>query len=146
MGCSPSVSSVHEIVRVRVLEWVAISSSGGSSDPEIEPKSVSPALQADSFPLSHQEAQLLMENSTQTRGKNRNVAVFYALPSFQEVPQSAKLGVQESRVDHGLVEGRSFVTGLPRLCPLPIRPKGQVRQLRKKKKIPHCEVSEALLR
>ena len=74
MGCSPSVSSVHEIVSVRVLEWVAISSSRGSSDPEIEPKSVSPALQADSFPLSHQEAQLLMENSTQTRGKDRNVA------------------------------------------------------------------------
>ena len=87
-----------------------------------------------------------MESSTQTRGKDKNVAVLYALPSFQEVPQSAKLGVQESRVGRGLVEGKSFVIGLPRLCPLPIRPKGQVRQLRRKKKIPHCEVSEALLR
>ena len=32
----------------RVLDWVAISSSGGSSDPGIEPGS--PALQADALP------------------------------------------------------------------------------------------------
>ena len=53
--------SVHEILQARILEWVAISSSRGSSDPEMEPISlVSPALagigrhwQADSLPLSH---------------------------------------------------------------------------------------------
>ena len=31
MDCSPSGSSVHEILQVRILEWVAISSSRGSS-------------------------------------------------------------------------------------------------------------------
>ena len=33
MGCSPPSSSVHEILQARVLEWVAISSSRGSSRP-----------------------------------------------------------------------------------------------------------------
>ena len=31
VGCSPPVSSVHGIFQARILEWVAISSSGGSS-------------------------------------------------------------------------------------------------------------------
>ena len=33
MGCSPPGSSVHGILKARVLEWVAISSSRGSSRP-----------------------------------------------------------------------------------------------------------------
>ena len=33
MNCSPSGSSVHGILRARILEWVAISSSRGSSWP-----------------------------------------------------------------------------------------------------------------
>ena len=33
MDCSPSGSSVHEILQARILEWVAISSSRGSSWP-----------------------------------------------------------------------------------------------------------------
>ena len=33
MDCSPPSSSVHEILQVRLLEWVAISSSRGSSWP-----------------------------------------------------------------------------------------------------------------
>ena len=38
-------SSVHGILQARILEWVAISFSKGSSDPGIEPKSpMSPAL------------------------------------------------------------------------------------------------------
>ena len=34
MGCSPPGSSVHGILQARILEWVAISSSRGSSRPE----------------------------------------------------------------------------------------------------------------
>ena len=34
MDCSPPVSSVHGIFQVRILEWVAISSSRGSSQPK----------------------------------------------------------------------------------------------------------------
>ena len=33
MGCSPPGCSVHGISQARILEWVAISSSGGSSQP-----------------------------------------------------------------------------------------------------------------
>ena len=42
MDCSPPGSSVHVISQARILEWVAVSSSRGSSDPWIEP--TSPAL------------------------------------------------------------------------------------------------------
>ena len=49
MGCSPSGSSVHEILQERILEWVAISFSRGSS-PQRRDWTRSPALQADSLP------------------------------------------------------------------------------------------------
>ena len=42
MDCSPPGSSVHGISPARILEWVAVSSSRGSSNPGIEPES--PAL------------------------------------------------------------------------------------------------------
>ena len=44
--------SVHEIFQARILEWVAISFSSGSSQPRNEPGS--PALQADSLPTELQ--------------------------------------------------------------------------------------------
>ena len=44
---SPLGSSVHGILQARILEWVAISFSRGSSRPRIEPRS--PALQADTL-------------------------------------------------------------------------------------------------
>ena len=52
MDCSPPGSSVHGILQARILEWVAIPFSRGSSpgdlpDPGIEPRSL--ALQADSL-------------------------------------------------------------------------------------------------
>ena len=40
MDCSPPDSSVHGILQVRILEWVAISLSRGTSDPGIEPRSL----------------------------------------------------------------------------------------------------------
>ena len=36
MDCSPPGSSVYGILQARIMEWVAISSSRDSSDPEIE--------------------------------------------------------------------------------------------------------------
>ena len=45
MGCSPPGSSVHGILQARILEWVAVPSSGDLPDPGIEPMSLmSPAL------------------------------------------------------------------------------------------------------
>ena len=51
MDCSPPGSSVHGSIQAGLLEWVAMPSSRGSSQPGIE--HWSPALQADSLRLSH---------------------------------------------------------------------------------------------
>ena len=45
--CDPMDYTVHGILQVRILEWVAFPFSRGSSDPAIKPKSA--ALQAGSF-------------------------------------------------------------------------------------------------
>ena len=53
MDCSPPVSSVHEILQARILEWVAMPSSGDLTDPGIEPLSLAfPAWQASSLPIN----------------------------------------------------------------------------------------------
>ena len=44
--CSPPVSSVHEILQARILEWVAISDSRGASQPRDQ-------IHSDSLPLHH---------------------------------------------------------------------------------------------
>ena len=55
MDCGPPGSSVHGILQARTLEWLPFPSPGDLSDSGIEP--VSPALQVDSLPLSHQRSQ-----------------------------------------------------------------------------------------
>ena len=49
--CSPPGSSIHGTLQARILEWVAMPSSRGSSQPRDQ--TAPPALQADSLPLSH---------------------------------------------------------------------------------------------
>ena len=56
MDCSPSGSSVQGILQAGILEWVAMISSKGSSQPR-DQTCVSPALQVDSLPLSHWRSQ-----------------------------------------------------------------------------------------
>ena len=51
MDCSSPGSSVYGILQARILEWVAISISRGSSNPEMESESP-----VNSLPLSHGEA------------------------------------------------------------------------------------------
>ena len=48
MDCSPPDSSVHGILQARTLEWVAMPSSRGSSQPRDQTRS--PSLLADSLP------------------------------------------------------------------------------------------------
>ena len=48
MDCSLPGSFVHRILQARILEWVAVPFSRGSSNPGMEPRS--PALQTDSLP------------------------------------------------------------------------------------------------
>ena len=47
MDCSPPGSSVHGIFQGRILEWIAISFSGGSSQPKV--RTQSSMLQVDSL-------------------------------------------------------------------------------------------------
>ena len=53
MDCSPPGFSVRGVLQARMVEWVAISSSRGSSDPGIEPESLaSPPLTGGLFTTS----------------------------------------------------------------------------------------------
>ena len=58
MDCSPPGSSAHGILQARILEWVAIPFSRGSSQPRVEPRS--PEFQADSL-LSEPPGKSLVE-------------------------------------------------------------------------------------
>ena len=52
--CSPPDSSVHRIFQARILEWVAISSSRESSQPELQHVSLaSPSLAGGFFTTAH---------------------------------------------------------------------------------------------
>ena len=48
MDCSSPGSSVHGILKARILEWIAVLFSRDLPNPGIKPRS--PALQADSLP------------------------------------------------------------------------------------------------
>ena len=70
MDYSPPSSSVHGILQARTLQWIAMLSSRGSSLPRdqtqvwIKPESpMFPALQVDSFPLSHQGSPLYLNKA-----------------------------------------------------------------------------------
>ena len=52
MDCSPQGSSVHGILQARILEWVVIPFSRGTSQPR--DRTQSPILQADSLPSEPQ--------------------------------------------------------------------------------------------
>ena len=70
MDCSPLGSSVHGILQARILEWVAVPFSRGSSWPR-EPGS--PALQADSWPseLSGGDAEFSRKRRDHGDGQER---------------------------------------------------------------------------
>ena len=57
--CDTIDHTVHGILQVRILEWVAFPSPGDLSNPGIEPRS--PALQADSLPAEPQGKPLYEE-------------------------------------------------------------------------------------
>ena len=59
MDCSPPGSSLHEILLARILEWVSMPSSRGSSRPkDWNWVSCISCIQAGSLPLSHQGSSL----------------------------------------------------------------------------------------
>ena len=107
MDCSPSSSSLHMIFKARILEWVAISYSGGSSDPRIEPESPgSPALAGGFF-------------TTAPPGKHLKSPVNFPLEVLFPFPFAfAHLPVNE------LCDGasRTALHGMLQVCFAPSRP------------------------
>ena len=78
VDCSPPGSSVHGILQLRILEWVAMASSRGSYRPLHAIKLTSPvcsASQADSLPLSHQGSPLKWYRWIYSQGRNRDPEV-----------------------------------------------------------------------
>ena len=61
MDCSLPDSSVHGVLQARIVEWVVISCSRGSSGPRN--RTGSPALQVDSLPISGLEKTLLYSHT-----------------------------------------------------------------------------------
>ena len=80
----PPSSSVHGVSQARLLEWVVIFFSGGSSQPGMEP--ASPALQSDSLPLSHRGSP---PNSCSLKS-------LYTCLSFSRMPSVAPYGIHHS--------------------------------------------------
>ena len=78
---SPPDSSVLGILQARILEWVAIPFSRGSSQPGIKPKS--PTLQADSLPSEPQGKSKDRINcyiyNTKTLGHKNYCRILYCL-------------------------------------------------------------------
>ena len=69
MDCRMPGPYVRGILQARIMEWAAMPFSIGSSWPSNRTASVSPALQADSLPVSHQgspKSDLLLRYSDQS--------------------------------------------------------------------------------
>ena len=69
--CNPMNYTVHGILQARILEWVASPFSGGSSRPEIQPRS--PALQAVLYQLSYARKGIGKENRISTFQKTHTL-------------------------------------------------------------------------
>ena len=69
MDCSSPGSFVHVVLQARILEWVIMPSSRGSSNPGIEPTFLH--WQADSLPPSHQGSPRYCISSVQSPSRVR---------------------------------------------------------------------------
>ena len=103
MDCSLPDSSVHGIPQSRILEWVAISSSRGSSPPGI--KRTSPKLQADSLPLAPPGKPRLCES----RGK---IEELFSLTAKSCLTLRSH-GLQHARLPCSLLSPRVYSNSCP---------------------------------
>ena len=89
MDCSPPGSSVHGISQARILEWVVISSSRGSSRPRVGPESPASAegffttepLNIGGFLNLIYLKEVKRERTRRKEGKERSEENFLFLPS-----------------------------------------------------------------
>ena len=71
MACRPPGSSVHGILQARILEWVAISSSRGSSRPRDQTQGffMSPSLAGGFFTTSTTWANTILQADAKSTGQ-----------------------------------------------------------------------------
>ena len=132
MDYSPPGSSIHGILQARILEWVAMPSSRDLPDPGIKP--MSPALQAESLPLSHQRRStinsiyqnlMFMDNQTflpvGNTTKSKTVVVHRILPLDDAVwplrlhsfnHKLASMGKKTGRRNSMLVSNNQVISNL----------------------------------
>ena len=98
VDCSPPSSSVHGILQARILEWLPCPPPGDLPDPGIEP--ASPALQADSLPLSHQGS---LQNPVDiSKKKKRNqVKASSKVPCKQNQPIQGSIASAQGALGRG---------------------------------------------
>ena len=86
MDCGPPGSFVHGICQARIVEWVAMPSSRGSSWPRDQTMSpAAPVLQANSLPLSHQGSPIWETGSLKSQGTTSNSTQCAKLVACPEV-------------------------------------------------------------
>ena len=102
MGCSPPEASVHGISQAEILEWVAISFSRGSSQPREPVYPASPALQADSLPLSHQGRWYPSAWHMKVKSGVAQLCLTLCDPMDCSLPGSSVHGIFQARVLSGL--------------------------------------------
>ena len=102
MDCSPPGSSIHEIFQARVLEWVAISFSRGSSWPRDQ--TGSPALWADPLLSEPPGEPLILLITKKKKKRKKSIGLFSFLLWYK-------------------IKGLSFqFSSVPQWCPTAIQP------------------------
>lgn len=89
MDCSPLDSSVHKILKARILEWVSIPSPGDFSNPGIKPGS--PTLQANSLPSEPPE-------HPQSEGVSGSVMLTLCDPMDCSLPSPSVQGISQAKI------------------------------------------------
>ena len=108
MNCSPPGSSVHEILQARILEWVAIPFSRGSSPPQ----GLNPGLlhwRQILYHLSHQGRPLSRIAKTILKKKNNvgkiSLPAFKTLHGYSNQDQRDRHIDQWNRVENSEIDG-----------------------------------------
>ena len=112
MCCSPPGSSVHEILQAQILEWVAISFSGGSSKPRDRPPSLaSPALAGGflTVELSGEPLQRIILNERSQTQKGHTRTTWFHLGDILEEGKTIR-----TRIRSVVVKGWRGAWGLGR--------------------------------
>ena len=105
MDCSLPGSSVHRILQVRILEWVAMPSSGGSSQPR-DQNQVSYIVDRFFYHLSYpgtwETGVYKIYSESEVKVKSLSCVWLFATPSLCSLPGSSAMGFSRQEYWSGL--------------------------------------------